>query len=181
MCGFDSSGNIYIADSANAAIREVTASTGIINTVAGNATVGRHRRHRARHSAGLVTPYAVALDSKGNIYFAENGDSKIREVTVSTSIINTIVGNGTAGFGGDGSAATKAQLNFPTGVAVDSSGNIYIADALNRRIRKVSGTTISTIAGNGVLSYSGDGGRLPRATQYAAGRGRGFVGQLLYR
>jgi uncharacterized protein (TIGR03437 family) len=160
----DSSGNIYIADSANAAIREVTASTGIINTVAGNATVGDTGDTGLATSAGLVTPYAVALDSKGNIYFAENGDSKIREVTVSTSIINTIVGNGTAGFGGDGSAATKAQLNFPTGVAVDSSGNIYIADALNRRIRKVSGTTISTIAGNGVLSYSGDGGP-PTAAQ----------------
>ena len=143
----DSSGNIYIADSANAAIREVTASTGIINTVAGNATVGDTGDTGLATSAGLVTPYAVALDSK-----------------VSTSIINTIVGNGTAGFGGDGSAATKAQLNFPTGVAVDSSGNIYIADALNRRIRKVSGTTISTIAGNGVLSYSGDGGP-PTAAQ----------------
>ena len=160
----DSSGNIFIADSANAAIREVTASTGIISTVAGNASVGDTGDTGPATSAALITPYAVVVDSKGNIYFAENGDSKIREVTVSTGIITSIVGIGTAGFGGDGSPATKAQLNFPTGVALDSSGNIYIADALNRRIRKVAGTTIATIAGNGVLSYAGDGGP-PTAAQ----------------
>jgi uncharacterized protein (TIGR03437 family) len=154
----DSSGNIFIADSANAAIREVTASTGIINTVAGNGSIGDTGDGGPATSASLVTPYAVTLDSSGNIYFVENGDSVIRKVTVSTGVITTIVGNATAGFSGDGSTATKAQLNFPTGMALDSSGNIYIADSLNFRIRKVSGTTISTIGGNGVLSYSGDGG-----------------------
>jgi sugar lactone lactonase YvrE len=154
----DSSGNIYIADSANAAIREVTVSTGIINTVAGNQSIGDTGDTGPATSASLITPYAVVVDSSGNIFFAENGDSKIRKVTASTGIINTIAGTGTAGFSGDGAVATKAQLNFPSGVAVDSSGNVYIADALNRRVRKVSGTTIATIAGNGVLSYSGDGG-----------------------
>ena len=154
----DSSGNIYIADSANAAIREVTVSTGIINTVAGNQSIGDTGDTGHATSASLITPYAVVVDSSGNIFFAENGDSKIRKVTASTGIINTIAGTGTAGFSGDGAVATKAQLNFPSGVAVDSSGNVYIADALNRRVRKVSGTTIATIAGNGVLSYSGDGG-----------------------
>lgn len=154
----DSSGNIYIADSANAAIREVTASTGIINTVAGNQTVGDTGDTGPATSAGITVPYAVVVDSSGNIFFAENGDGKVRKVTIATNIITTVVGAGTNGFGGDGSSAVKALLNFPTGVALDSSGNIYIADSLNRRIRKVAGTTISTLAGNGVLSYSGDGG-----------------------
>ena len=159
----DSSANIYIADSANAAIREVVVSTGIINTVAGNAAIGDTGDGGLATSASLVTPYAITLDSSGNFYFVENGDSVIRKVTVSTQIITTVVGNNIAGFSGDGSVATKAELNFPTGMALDSSGNIYIADSLNRRIRKVTGTTISTIGGNGVLSYSGDGGPAPSA------------------
>ena len=154
----DSSGDIFIADSANAAIREVTASTGIINTVAGNAAIGDTGDGGPATSASLIAPYAVALDSSGNIYFVENGDSVIRKVTVSTGIITTIAGTALAGFGGDGSTATKAQLNLPTGLALDSSGNIYIADSLNCRIRKLSGSTISTVAGNGIVSYSGDGG-----------------------
>jgi trimeric autotransporter adhesin len=154
----DSSANIYIADSANAAIREVTASTGIINTIAGNASVGDTGDGNLATSASLVTPYSVAVDSSGNVYFAENGDSVIRKVQKSNQFIYRMAGNGTAGFSGDGSTATKAQMNFPTGLALDSSGNIYVADSLNFRIRKVSNNIISTIAGNGVFSYSGDGG-----------------------
>jgi len=154
----DKSANIYIADSANAAIRMVTASTGIITTIAGNASVGDGGDGGPATSASLVTPYALAVDSSGNVYFVENGDSVIREVTAAKQYIYRVAGNATAGFSGDGSAATKAQLNFPTGLALDSSGNVYIADSLNHRVRKVSGGSISTIAGNGVVSYSGDGG-----------------------
>jgi uncharacterized protein (TIGR03437 family) len=157
----DSTGNIYIADSANAAIRKVT-TDGIINTIAGDATVGFTGDGGAATLAALVTPYAVCVDSAGNVYFAENGDSRIRKIDTKANI-NTIVGNGTAGFGGDGAAATSAELNFPTGLAVDSTGNLYIADSLNHRIRKVAGSNISTIAGNGVLSYSGDGGAATNA------------------
>jgi uncharacterized protein (TIGR03437 family) len=159
----DKSFNIYIADSANAAIREVTASTGIINTIAGDIvnnaiTIGDTGDGGPATSAALVTPYSLAVDSSGNVYFVENGDSVIREVTVAKQYIYRIAGNATAGFSGDGSTATKAELNFPTGLALDSSGNVYIADSLNHRVRKVSGGSISTIAGNGVISYSGDGG-----------------------
>src|SRR5271157_2304177 len=170
----DSSGNIYIADSANAVIREITASTGIINFIAGSVTtasgattgtpaVGYSGDGAAANLAGLVTPFALAVDSSGQVYFAENGDSRIRMINTK-GIINTIAGNGTAGYSGDGSTGTAAELNFPTGVAVDSSGNVYIADLVNLRIRKLtSGGTISTVAGNGKYSYSGDSGQATSA------------------
>ncbi|MGA3017523.1 MAG: IPT/TIG domain-containing protein [Bryobacteraceae bacterium] len=171
----DSSGNVYIADSANAVIREITASTGIINYIAGSVAapasgavtgtpaIGYSGDGAAANLAGLVTPFALALDSSGQVFFAENGDSRIRKIDTKGNI-STIAGNGTAGFSGDGSAGSGAELNFPTGVAVDSSGNVYIADLVNLRIRKLtSGGTISTVAGNGKYSYSGDGGQATSA------------------
>ena len=153
----DSMGNLYIADTANAVIRQVTAA-GVINTFAGTTAIGFAGDGAAALKAALLAPISVAVDSTGNLYIVENGDSRIRKVDTKLNI-NTIVGTGTNGFGGDGSDATKAQMNSPTGIAVDSSGNLYIADFLNLRVRKVSSGSISTVAGNGVLSYSGDGGQ----------------------
>jgi sugar lactone lactonase YvrE len=154
----DGSGNIYIADYFNHRIRRVAASTGIISTVAGNGTEGYGGDGSAATSAKLKGPSGVAVDGIGNIYIADTYNSRIRKITVSTGIISTVAGNGTAAYGGDGSAATSAKLNSPSGVAVDGSGNIYIADAGNNRIRKVSASTgiISTIAGNGTEGYGGD-------------------------
>jgi uncharacterized protein (TIGR03437 family) len=154
----DSSGNVYIADTANAYIREITISTGEINFIAGDGSIGFTGDGGYATSAGLIAPFALALDSSNNVYFAENGDSRIREINVTSLDISTVAGNGTAGFAGDGSTAGNAELNSPTGVALDSSGNIYIADSLNYRIRKVASGNISTFAGNGTLSYSGNGG-----------------------
>jgi len=172
----DNSGNVYIADTGNAAVREITASTGIINFIAGacnitsNSTssntgetcsIGYSGDGGLANEGGLVEPFAVVVDSAGNVYIAEPTDGRIREVsTINGKIdINTIVGNGTLGFSGDGAAATSAELNRPTGVAIDGSGNIYIADSLNNRIRAAqSGGSIKTFAGNGGYSYSGDGG-----------------------
>ncbi len=141
----DSSGNVYFADRGNNRIRKIDQATGEISTVAGN---------------GLTYPHAVAVDSDGNLYIADNGNNRIRKVDKTTGEISTVAGNGVRGFSGDGGAATSAHLALPTGVAVDSSGNLYIADQDNNRIRKVDKATgtISTVAGNGGRGYSGDGG-----------------------
>jgi uncharacterized protein (TIGR03437 family) len=159
----DGSSNVYIADTGNAVVREITASTGIIDFIAGSCqtsacSIGYSGDGGLANSAGLIEPFAVAVDSSGNVYIAEPTDGRIRQIN-SKADINTIAGNGTLGFSGDGAAATAAELNRPTGVAVDGSGNIYIADSLNNRIRVVkSGSSIATFAGNGGYSYSGDGG-----------------------
>jgi trimeric autotransporter adhesin len=157
-------GTIYIVDTGNSFIRSV--SGGAINFVAGSGSVGfagdggsaTASTTNAGAGVALYGPRAIAFDSAGNYYLADSGNGRIRKVDTK-GIISTIAGNGTFGFAGDGSAATGANLNQPSGVALDSQGNIYIADTGNARIRKVSSSgTISTVAGNGMVSYSGDGG-----------------------
>jgi uncharacterized protein (TIGR03437 family) len=159
----DSKGNLYIADTANNVIRKVTASTGNITTVAGNNQYGYLGDGGPATSAELYNPEGVALDAAGNIYIADSFNNVIRKVTVATGIITTIAGifqvSGVGGFAGDGGLATQALLSNPEAVAVDSSGNLYIADTYNNRIRVVTANGfISTIAGNGSAYYGGDGG-----------------------
>jgi len=151
----DSSGDLFIADSGNNVIREVTPS-GIITTVAGTGTGGYSGDGGTATSAQLNDPTGIALDSSGDLFIADSGNNVIREVTGGT--IGTVAGNGTAGYTGDGSAATAAELNLPQGVAVDSSGDLFIADTGNNVIREVTSGTISTIAGTGTAGYTGDGG-----------------------
>jgi len=144
----DSAGDLYIADSDNNVIREV--SGGNISTLF--------------FSLHLNDPSDVAVDKENNLYVADLNNSRIVKVT-SSGIATIFAGNGTPGFAGDGGAASKAQLSYPTGVAVDGAGNVYIADTLNQRIRKVaSNGTISTIAGTGQPGYGGDGGLALSAT-----------------
>jgi trimeric autotransporter adhesin len=164
----DTAGNIYIADCGNNRIRKVTASTGIISTVAGNGTRGYSGDGGAATSAKLYCPYGMAVDTSGNIYIADTYNSVIRKVTASTGDISTVAGTGTAGYSGDGGAATSAELNGPVAVAMDAAGNIYIADISNERIRKVTASTgdISTVAGTGAAGYSGDGGAATSAKIY---------------
>ena len=151
------SGNVYIADTTNSKIRMVT-SAGIITTLAGTGTTGSSGDGGAATSAQLNSPYGVSADISGNVYIAVQGNNKIRMVT-STGIITTIAGTGTYGSSGDGGAATSAQLNSPYGVSVDISGNVYIADTNNNKIRMVTSTgIITTIAGMGTHGSSGDGG-----------------------
>jgi DNA-binding beta-propeller fold protein YncE len=136
----DSSGNIYIADRMNERIRMVTASTGIISTVAGNGTGGYSGDGGAATSAELNWPAGVAVDSSGNIYIGDYSNARIRMVTASTGAISTIAGDGTAGYSGDGGAATSGELYWPIGVAVNpSSRYLFIADFGNNRIRAVYG------------------------------------------
>jgi len=131
--------------------------TGTISTVAGNGKDG-YNGDDINATLAEIDPYGVAVDSSGNIYIADAGNQRIRMVN-SAGVISTVAGTGTAGFSGDGGPATSAMLDQPFGVAVDSSGNIYIADYNNNRVRKVtSGGVISTAAGDGSAGYSGDGG-----------------------
>ena len=154
----DAAGNLYIADTLNNRIRKVDAATGIITTVAGNGTGGFGGDGGLATNALLDVPAAVALDTSGDIYVADTGNNCIRRVDAITGIIITVAGDGNAGFSGDGGPATKAELTTPFGIAVDASGNLYIPGDL--RIREVSAATaiITTIAGNGIQGYSGDGG-----------------------
>ncbi len=128
-------------------------------------TVGYSGDGGAATSATLASPAAVAYDASGNLYIADAQNHVIREVSTA-GILTTVAGTGVEGFGGDGGPATSAQLDTPRGVAVDASGNLYIADSHNQRIREVSGGTIRTIAGNGTAGYSGDGGLATAATLF---------------
>jgi sugar lactone lactonase YvrE len=159
----DTFGNLYIADAINNCIRKVK-TNGIITTVAGDGfeagtgSGGFSGEDSAATTAHLFDPEGVAVDRVGNIYIADAYNNRIRKVDTSGKII-TIAGTGTVGFFGDGAAATAAMLDTPTRVAVDTFGNIFFVDRMNQRIRKIDVTgVITTIAGNGNVGYSGDGG-----------------------
>ncbi len=153
----DNSGNVYIADRLNNRIRKVDAF-GIITTIAGNGTSGFSGDNAAATAAQLGGPRGVAVDTHGNVFIADQGNGRIRKVDPA-GIITTVAGNGTPGYNGDGISATAAELFNPYGVAVDTSGSIYIADVDNERIRKIDGSgTISTVAGTGAPGFGGDGG-----------------------
>src|SRR5882762_6190999 len=132
----DGSGNLYIADFDNNRIRMVN-SSGVISTVAGNGIRNSSGDGGPATSAELYNPSGVALDGNGNLYIAGYFDNRIRMVNTS-GIITTVAGNGTPGFSGDGGPATSAELYYPSGVAVDGQGNIYIGDLYNNRIRMVN-------------------------------------------
>ncbi len=187
----DNAGNVYITDTSNQRIRMVAATTGTIfgqsvtagdiYTVAGNGTQGYNGDNIPATNAELAIPQGVVVDSAGNLYIADNGNQRIRKVSASTGIITTVVGNGAQGYNGDNILATNAKLNLPLGLALDSAGNLYIADSGNERIRMVAATTgtmfggtlsttagdIYTVAGTGTAGYNGDNVLATNAELYA--------------
>src|SRR5439155_107049 len=156
----DSTGNLFIADTINNRVRQVAAGTGIITTVAGTGTPGFGGDGGPATGAQLNYPTSVAVDTAGDLFITDQSNLRIRRVAADTGIISTVAGTGVAGFSGDGGPATGAQLNYPTSVAVDTAGDLFIADQSNLRIRRVAAATgiITTVAGTGVAGFSGDGG-----------------------
>jgi len=153
----DSNGNLYIADTHNQRVREVLASNGNIVTVAGTGIAGFSGDGGAATAALLDLPTALAVDKNGNVYIADTGNHRIREIIGTT--INTVAGDGQQTYSGDGGLATAAGLDSPDGVAVDAAFNIYIGDTHNQRVRTVSFSTgiIATLAGTGIKTFTGDG------------------------
>ena len=156
----DSTGNVYVADYSNNKVRLITRSTGTITTVAGTGTSGSIGDDGPATSAQLYNPQAVAVDASGNVFIADAGNYKVRLVTKATGIITTYAGTGTTGSSTNGTAASSAQLGFPYAVAVDSSGNLYIADSNNLEVYVVTRSTgiLTTFAGvAGTYGSTGDG------------------------
>ncbi|HWY98114.1 MAG TPA: T9SS type A sorting domain-containing protein, partial [Bacteroidia bacterium] len=154
----DDSGNIYIAQSQQNNIRKINRK-GIISTIAGNGINGFSGDGGPATNAEFSTPVDATVDSKGNIYIADEGNSRIRKIDKS-GIITTIAGNGIAGYSGDGGPADSAELSSPNAPALDANGNIYFSDLMNNCIRVISSSTniITTVTGNGTAGYIGDNG-----------------------
>jgi len=161
----DGSGAVYIADSSNHRVRKVTPG-GIISSVAGTGTFGFNGDNIAAGSAQLNRPTSIAVAASGDLYIADSSNHRVRKVAATNGVITTVAGNGVPGYSGNVGPATSAMLRFPVGVALDSAGNLFIADAGNHVLRKVTPSNgfIFTVAGNGAGagtdqgSFSGDGG-----------------------
>lgn len=152
--------------------------------MAGTGTAGYNGTNIAATAAELYSPAGLALDASGDLFIADEDNQRVREVNAATGIITTIIGTGTLGFNGNGSLATAAELKYPEGVAVDSSGDVFIGDTQNYRVREVNHVTgvIATIAGNGTEASSGCGGQAT-ATEFDWARGNclGFGRGRLHR
>jgi len=153
----DAAGNVYIGDANNARTRKVTVATGIITTVAGNGVGGFSGDGGQATAAEVNGNSGIWIAANGTMYIGDMSNQRVRKVTTA-GVISTYAGNGTAGFSGDGGQATAAELNGPDQITTDATGNLYISDYSNNRVRKVTTAgVISTIAGTGVAGYNGDG------------------------
>jgi hypothetical protein len=153
----DASGNVIVVDQFSHCVRKINTS-GIISTIAGDGSVAFSGDGGPATAASLSYPNFINLDNSGNLLLTDNGNHRIRKITPA-GIISTIIGNGSTSFSGDGGPATAASLQYPGSAFMDAAGNIWVADNLHNRIRKVNTTgIISTVAGNGIAGYSGDGG-----------------------
>jgi sugar lactone lactonase YvrE len=166
----DASGNVLVADQNFNRIRRIS-SAGIIRTFAGTGTAGFSGDGAAATSAKISNPYGIVMDAAQNVFFSDSGNQRVRKIDTH-GIITTVAGNGTAAFAGDFDFATNASLNSPSGVAVDASGNLFIADYNNNRIRKVNTNGIITTVAGKISGYAGDGGY---ATNAGISRPRGVA------
>ena len=163
----DNKGDLFIADVNHQRIRFVDAPSGLIRTVAGNGTSGFTGDGGQATNASLSFPVDVAADAAGNLFISDQGNLRVRRVDATGQVITTFAGAGASGFSGDGGAATNASFNNSRyGLALDGANNLLIADQSNQRVRRVEALTglITTIAGNGTQSFSGDGGQATNAT-----------------
>jgi len=156
---------LYIADTGNNRVRKIDGD-GMIGTLAGNGRCCLAIDGMVATESGLSPPSGVASDNAGTLFVAEPATNMVRKISTSGDITR-VAGNWTADFGGDGGQATQAELNSPTAVATDATGNLYIADSLNNRIRKVSANDhiITTIAGSGIPARRSGGGCLRRSVR----------------
>jgi sugar lactone lactonase YvrE len=156
---FDATGNLYLADTGNHRIRKIS-TTGIITTIAGTGTQGFSGDNAPATAATIDSPTGLALDASDNLYLADTHNHRIRRIDAATGIITTLAGTGTPSFSGDNAAATTATLALPHGLTIDATGNLYLADTENHRIRRIDAATgvITTVAGDGTQTFSGDGG-----------------------
>ncbi len=154
----DDNGNIYISDWLNNKIRKVDATTGVITTIAGTGSSGFSGDGAAATAARLKSPSGITLDAAGNIYFSDRGNDRIRKIAPD-GIITTIAGKGGFNaFSGDGGQAIDAEFNDPNGLTIDNTGNLYVMDRDNHRIRKITTDGIvNTIVGTGDTGFSGGG------------------------
>jgi sugar lactone lactonase YvrE len=159
----DSFGNVYISDTGDNLVRKVN-SSGIISTVAGSLNTSNAPANNGdggpATSATLSVPGGIRTDNSGNLYIADTNHNVIRRVDANTGVITTIAGTGASGYSGDGGLATSAQLNAPYDVALDQTGNLFIADYGNSVVRRVDANTglMTTVAGVGSCGYGGNGG-----------------------
>jgi serine/threonine-protein kinase len=153
----DPDGNIYISDSNNHRIRKINPA-GLISTIAGTGTAGSAGDGGPATAAQVNAPNGLALATNGTLYIADSNNQRIRKISTD-GVITTVAGVGSKGFSGDGGPATAAEFANPNGLAIAADGSLYVADPGNGRIRKIDPQgIISTVAGNGVYGYAGDGG-----------------------
>ena len=171
-----STGDIYIADTEDNVVRKIDAATGVITRFAGTGKAGATGPGGFATQTQLDAPQGVAVDAAGDVFVADTGNNRVDEVLASNGHMVLFAGDAKPGYAGDGGPAVKAELTEPTGVAVDSAGNVYIADAGNNVIRRVDAQTgtITTVAGDfaadqangGLGGFSGDGGPAASAQLY---------------
>ncbi len=154
----DRTGNLFIADTGNLRVRRVDAETNIITTVAGDGFFGAAVDGLPATQSSLALPESVAVDEQGNLFISDTQHALIRRVDAETGRMTSVAGTGTPSFAGDGGPATEAALNLPGHLIFDTSGDLVFADRGNNRVRRISGGVITTVAGDGSVGFSGDGG-----------------------